>query len=121
MPIDPNVPCNEKTREHASWVDCEGEVARRVKPCNTEEDPLYVSVVNQGGGGNGLKCLKDVINLTANIPLIIALPSISSICSHELCDGLGNAIYLSTEIVGNQITLCSKQDLTNILYKIIGE
>jgi hypothetical protein len=121
MPIDPDVPCNEKTREHASWVNCEGEVARRVKPCNTPNDPLYVEVVNSSGGGSGLKCLKDVINLTANTPLTLTFSSIASICSHEFSNSGGNVIYLSADITANQITICSRQDLNNILYKIIGE
>ena len=120
MPIDPNVPCNEPARNAESWTDCKGEVARRVKPCNTQEDPLYVEVVN-GGGGTGLKCLKDVINLVADTPLAITFPTIASICSHEFSDSNGNVIYLGTEIVANTITVCSKQDLTNILYKVIGE
>jgi len=42
--VDPNVPCNEDTRNAESWVECppgSGKPARKVKPCNTPDDPLY--------------------------------------------------------------------------------
>jgi len=77
--------------------------------------------ISGGSGGNGLKCIKDVINLTANTPLTLTFSSIASICSHEFSNSGGNVIYLSADITGNQITICSRQDLNNILYKIIGE
>lgn len=91
----------------------------RTSPANTPSTPLYVEIA--GSGSTSLKCIKDVINLTANVPLPITFSSIGSICSHEFCDSAGNVIYLSTEISGNQITICSKQNLSNILYRIIGE
>lgn len=119
--IDADDPCNESSKDAQSWVECNGEVARRVKPCNTSDDPLYVEVVNSGNGGSGLKCLKDVINLVANTPLTLTFSSIASICSHEFSSSGGSVIYLSTDITANQITICSRQDLNNILYKIIGE
>lgn len=92
----------------------------RTSPHNNSDDPLFVQVVN-GGGGDGLKCLKDVINLVANTPLTLTFSSIASICSHEFSNSGGNVIYLSADITANQITICSRQDLNNILYKIIGE
>lgn len=86
------------------------------------KDELRVFVTNpNGGGGDGLKCLKDVINLVADTPLTLTFSSIASICSHEFSNSGGNVIYLSADIIANQITICSRQDLNNILYKIIGE
>jgi len=44
-PIDPNIPCNEPGRQARSWVECPpgtGNVARRVKPCTSNADPVII-------------------------------------------------------------------------------
>lgn len=85
------------------------------------QDELRVYVVNPSGGGGGLQCKKDVINLVANTDLIITFNTLTSICSVEFCDSNGNEIFVSNKTTGNVLTICSKQDLSNILYKVIGE
>jgi len=104
--------CSKEQREYDKFVECEGETAVRVVLCGES---------NTGSGSGGLRCIKDVINLQPDTPLILTFNSIASICSVEFEDTNGNRIYLSYDIVGNQLTVCSKQELNNVLYRVIGE
>jgi len=93
----------------------------RTAPANTPETPIYVQFIGEGGGGGSLKCLNDVIDLLASIPLTITFPSISSICSVEFENTDGKRIYVGYEISSNSLIICSRQELNNIQYKVIGE
>jgi len=109
--------------DKGSYTDCGNDTpAKQTVLCNVDELANAIAeAIGDTGGGSDLKCLRDVFNLTANTPLTITFPAISVICSVEFEDSNGNEIYLSEKAVGNQLTVCSKQDLTNILYKVIGE
>jgi len=93
----------------------------RTSPANTEETPIFVTIVDGGSGGGSLKCLNDVIDLVAGTPYVLTFPSISSICSVEFENTDGKRIYVGYNINGNILTICSRQDLNNIQYKVIGE
>ena len=101
-------------------------------PVNNEQYAINTNMVNFQqlaqaiadaipGGGDGLKCVSNVINLVAGVPLTVTLGSMSEICSVETENSNGNRIYLSRKISGNQITFCATANLNNILYRAIGE
>lgn len=63
--IDPNVPCNEDTRNAESWVECppgSKKPARRVKVCSSPTDPVYT------------KDIEDAVST----PLILTIPYVSA-------------------------------------------
>jgi len=68
-----------------------------------------------------LECESNVFNLFANTPLTLTFPEFTRICSVEFTDTNGKKIHLGEDVVGNQLTICARQDLANIAYKIIGE
>jgi len=67
MPIDPNVPCNAEGREHASWVSCGGEVARRVVVC----DPAAV--------GATFNNYSEIVNVTPTTETIIITKTVGAL------------------------------------------
>lgn len=70
-PIDPNIPCNEPGRQARSWVECPpgtGKVARRVKPCTSNSDPVIVQ------GNKQTPTLVIIPYLTANTEIEITIP-----------------------------------------------
>ena len=112
---------NINTLDRGSYNDCgDGTPAKQTLICNTEELANAIADAIEGNGG-GLKCIRDVVNIQANTPLVVTFPSIAVICSVEFEDTNGKEIYLNERANGNQLTICSKQDLTNVLYKVIGE
>lgn len=74
MAIDPNLPCTEEGRQSQSWVECppgSKQPARRVKPCNTVNDPLFVKDVEDAVSAPALQ----IINYnTADTELEITIP-----------------------------------------------
>lgn len=87
-----------------------------------DEDAKALRIVGStGGGGSSLNCLNDVIDLTALVPLVLTLPSISTICSVEFENTNGKRIYINYTTSTNVLTVCSRQSLSNVQYKVIGE
>ena len=88
---------------------------------NPDETHQVLKVFTMNGSdSNCLKCKNGVFDIDANIPYIITESELNSICSHEFFNSNNNKIYLSVTIILNQITVCSRTSLQNVLYKIIG-
>lgn len=70
--IDPNIPCNEAGRQARSWVECPagtGKVARRVKPCTSNDNPVIVQ------GNKESPTLLIIPYLAANTEIEITIPT----------------------------------------------